>query len=318
MGMKFLSVIGILLFLIILLRIDIPKTFSLLANVNIFLLIFILLHFGVEVILRSQRWRKLTSPYSHKYSLSKATVTYLIGIAFGSVTPAKAGDLVKSYHLRSSTKIPLNDCISLSVFDKIADALFLFGSALLSLIIIPFMFPATSQLAFPLAAIIITCLAIGLFLLHPRSRIILLPMYKLFVPKMLKRKARDLFYSFRQTVRLSKKILPAYIILSIIAWFLFNSRTYFFLLSLGVTVPFWISFLLTPLVVMLELLPISILGLGTREASLIILYSLIGVSNETLVATSFLMLFLIIIPQTILGFILANRGPSEGVTNTIK
>ena len=77
---------------------------------------------------------------------------------------------------------------------------------------------------------------------------------------------------------------------------------YFIVLALGLDVSLFYIFLFIPIVTIIEILPISILGLGSRDAAIILLFALIGINKENAFAISFLLLILKIIPVIILGF----------------
>jgi len=66
-----------------------------------------------------------------------------------------------------------------------------------------------------------------------------------------------------------------------------------------------------PVVSLIEIIPVSVLGIGTRDAGLIAVFSLLGIGAETMVAVSLMILVLSILPQVALGFALAYK---RGVT----
>jgi len=82
-------------------------------------------------------------------------------------------------------------------------------------------------------------------------------------------------------------------------------RPFVYASAIGVSLSPWIFFLFTPIVVLVEMLPISIMGVGTRESLMIFLYGFVGLGAETLVTISMLLFFLSIIPQSIAGYLLS-------------
>jgi uncharacterized membrane protein YbhN (UPF0104 family) len=74
--------------------------------------------------------------------------------------------------------------------------------------------------------------------------------------------------------------------LSLAAWTVVLIRTYFCALSVGLPVSFITIALLLPIVIVIEFLPITILGFGTREAALFFLFTTPTVTHAGLISFS--------------------------------
>ena len=173
--MKYFSIIGIILFIIILAQINIKQLLSMLFNSNYLLLALAFAVAIIEVTLRSAKWKKLVNVFNKGYTLKDALQTYLIGFAFGAVTPSKTGDLVKIVDLKSRTGIEIKKCFSISVFDRIIDFLNLVFTAIVSTAIAIVVFSGLRYILVPVFAIMLALFLVVLFGLTRHSKIILKP-----------------------------------------------------------------------------------------------------------------------------------------------
>ena len=97
---KYFPIIGLLLFIFVISRIDIKKTMGIILGSNIIYIVLSLIILAITVFIRSLKWRVIVNFFNNGYTTSQAFKTYLIGVAFGSVTPGKAGDFVKMRGVR--------------------------------------------------------------------------------------------------------------------------------------------------------------------------------------------------------------------------
>jgi uncharacterized protein (TIRG00374 family) len=82
------------------------------------------------------------------------------------------------------------------------------------------------------------------------------------------------------------------VFIGIISWIPPFIYGYLLALSLGINIGLFFFILVIPVLSLLDLLPISISGIGTRDVALIFLFGLNGISAEQAVAFSLLYLFM--------------------------
>ena len=80
--------------------------------------------------------------------------------------------------------------------------------------------------------------------------------------------------------------------------------TYFVGLSLGIDLPFIFYLAILPIGTLITLIPISINGLGTREATLISLFALFGIESAKVFSMSIVSLIIAGIIPAIIGIFL--------------
>ena len=84
-------------------------------------------------------------------------------------------------------------------------------------------------------------------------------------------------------------------------YFIFFAQCYFLAVALGLHIDFITITLFTAIANLISLIPISISGLGTREASLIYLFSLINVKPELAVSYALLVFIVFFLCGGIMG-----------------
>lgn len=305
-GTKHLSIFGILLFFAIIWKTNFVAMLGTVELVAPFWLFVVLVTIFLEVLIRAFRWQALASLYA-PYPYKKALQTYLIGIAFGSITPAKIGDVVKILDLKKETGVPLKKALGIEVLDRAFDLLFLLLAGFIGIVAGYRLISGAETSLGLLGASILVLFGLGLFMLHGSSKFVYRLIYRVIVPDRFKEDAKEAYSDFRNVIGAFVKSYRAYLVglLTFASWSLIFIRPYFVALALGIDIP-WLPFLLfMPLATIVELLPISIMGLGTREGTLIVLFSLIGVPGATMVLISLLLVVLSIIPQVAVGYWIA-------------
>jgi len=131
-----------------------------------------------------------------------------------------------------------------------------------------------------------------------KARAILRPVFRGIVPEKYKSKIRLSFNEFYSGVReiISKKPMVAKLFtLSALSWFLGIVQSYFLALSLGIDIGFTAFIFFIPIIYLLEAIPITVSGIGVRDAFLIIVFSAFMIPAELAVSFSFSILFINII-----------------------
>ena len=129
-----------------------------------------------------------------------------------------------------------------------------------------------------------------LLFLNPQwMRLILKPLLLFLAPQKLAEKLRAHgreFYDNLLTLFQPFSRLPLPFFLSLSAWMVVLIRTYFCAQAVGLPLSFITLYLLMPVVIVIEFLPVTILGFGTREAALFFLLASPQISKEGLISFS--------------------------------
>lgn len=117
------------------------------------------------------------------------------------------------------------------------------------------------------------------------------PFFNVLVPENSRKEIQFSFYEFYGGIKSIKQqtfiLVTSY---TLIAWIITYFNFWLLSLSLGLDLPFWYILASAPLISLFGLLPVSISGLGTREAACIFLFSFMNIIPELSVSFSLLVL----------------------------
>ncbi len=283
----FFQILGPLIFIYILFKIDYQLFFK---EISLLKWYFLILAIGLkifEIVIRSLRWKIVLSSLNINISKIKCVNLHWLGTFVGIITPGRFGELIKVYFLKNKGYSSFRSFFSV-ILDRIADILILlfFG------ILIFFFF---------LKDVGIYVISIGLFLLLVIVFIFLLMDQKNYFNKLFSRLIGKFFsidfkdyshFTFSKLWKgikgLKKKEVIYFFIYLIISWLVYFLARYAIALSLDLKLSFIDIAIISSSMALVSILPISIAGLGTREATAIYFFSLFNLSKEAALLFSLL------------------------------
>jgi uncharacterized protein (TIRG00374 family) len=280
------QIIGILILIIILTQVDLSKLFYNLSQIDLTAFFLINLITLPVLFLKSLRWRCILQAQSIYYPVKDAFLVYLGGLYAGLATPGRIGEISKSLYLRYDRGVPLGKGAASVFIDRLCDLYLLLSLGLLGMW--RFYFRINSRF-FLLA--IIALLACFPFILA-NKKIISVLTRRLFNIEFFKKYQGRLkfhyleFYNALKKIDLLRALLFAGITL-IIGLLYFWQCHHLFLLA-QVEISFMLTIFFVSIINLAALLPIAFAGIGTREAALMYLFSLVNYRAEDAVAVSFL------------------------------
>jgi glycosyltransferase 2 family protein len=313
-GIKLLSLVGIALFLIILSRINLSALFEILAHTNIFFLVLAFLVNCIIILLKSLKWKIIVNSIKPNFSLKRSIVAFFVGFSFSTITPAKLGDFIKVFYI-TDENCSLGKSLSTIVIDRLIDIILLFFIAFIGIYGFS-VFYTIEILSIGTIILIVTGIVAGLYIIlnKPLLSAILKPFFNIFVPKNLKGKVTlyyDDFFTGLFTFYYDKRRFFSSIGVGIISWIPTFIYGYLLALSIGIDSGIFFFVLIIPIISLIDLLPISISGIGTRDVALIFLFGLISISAVQAVAFSLLYLFMSYWLIALIGAGLYFRYPIE-------
>ncbi len=284
-----LQSLGIILFCIIITRLDLAKVLSLISHLNPFYFIIANILFIPLLIIKSIRWQSLMNALNIKYSIEESVIIYAAAMFIGSITPGNLGDFIKALYLKEDGH-PLGKSFVSVLLDRLFDVisiamlaslgfLFLIGSAKIMSLRIPLMASALFLIAVIYAYKNIQYKTII------RARLLKL------IPDKYKATAAKGITDFSDGLCVINAGQFTYAtILTIIGWIIYFTIMYILALSIHLNIPFTYLVICISISVIITLIPVSISGIGTRDATLIVLFSYLGYSSESAVALSMILL----------------------------
>jgi hypothetical protein len=250
------------------------------------------------LLLRAHRWKLIVSRLGYnKLGLKKAVLLYLTGLYGGSFTPTKLGDLLRAYLLARDTdinvRVPAGKAVFSIVLDRVLDVISLITIVLVG---VPLFIESLADFQYILLiGVVMAALLIGFsFLLFSETygekviNLVATPILKM-IGGVFKEKQRDttskIFDHFSESVstfRDKKVFLVGAFLYSLAIWISTCGQAYLVLAALQPNLPNVFHFItIFPLSMFAALVPVTISGLGTREAAMVVIMSIIGVNAVT-------------------------------------
>jgi uncharacterized protein (TIRG00374 family) len=313
-SIKLLSLVGIALFIIILSRINLNALIEIIAHTNVLFLILAFLVNCIAIVLKSIKWKIIVNSVKSDFSLRESVVAFFVGFSFSTITPAKLGDFIKVLYI-TDENCSLGKSLSTIVIDRLIDIILLFSIAFVGIYGFS-VFYHIEILSIGTIILIIAGIVAGLYIVlnRPLLSALLKPFFNVFVPKHLKSKVAlyyDDFFTGLFTFYYDRARFFSSIGIGIISWIPTFIYGYLLALSIGIDTGIFFFVLVIPIISLLDLLPISISGIGTRDMALIFLFGLKSISAEQAVAFSLLYLFMSYWLIALIGVSIYFRYPIE-------
>ncbi|PIU21167.1 MAG: hypothetical protein COT15_03780 [Candidatus Diapherotrites archaeon CG08_land_8_20_14_0_20_34_12] len=314
MGFKrYIILIGFLLLAYIFYTIDLEKLISIILKANIILLASTLILCVINLSLKAFKWKTVIKAAGYEYEFRKSFAGWATGFFISIFTPARIGDFSRSLYLSKDKKIPLGEAFSTVLIERLIDVAILLFLGFVSVLAFAIIFgKEIISLQMLLGIIVIFVIGLAVFMRKKYVKIILKPFFNIVVPAQYKEKMQLNFSAFYDSVKkLQKKkiMLVKATIIGFICWFISIIFAYIIFLSLNLDIPIYYCLVIVPILGLVDLIPISVSGFGTREAAAIFLVSVYSISPENAVAFSLLYYFFGYIPAAITGFYFLIKRP---------
>ena len=292
---KILPIIGIVLFFYILIKLDLVNIINEIRKANILFLLLALIFLIVMLLVQTYKWFVIARLQNIKIPFKEAFKINLITNYYGLITPSKIGVVVRAEYLKKYTKNIGRGLFNFTI-DKVLDI----SSVIFLTILFSFVFKDKLNLpiTFFTALFFLFILATLFFMKKERSKWFLRFFYHR-LSKSYKNKAKTTFDSFYENIP-KKRYFILFFILNLISWIFIYLIYYFIGLSVGINLGFLYYLAILPISSLVSLIPISINGLGTREAALISLFGLFNIEAVKVFSMSIIDFFIVgIIPAII-------------------
>ena len=296
---KYTRFIGLLVLLLILYLIDLKELLIRLSDINLFFLFLSIILNIPHLFFKSLRWNLLLSEQDIFYSKTESFLIYMSSLYIGFLTPGRLGEFVKVLYLRNDKKISIGAGFSSVLTDRLFD--------LYLLIILGFIgvwqFDILGQLSTPFIFLTVLIILSPLIILNENliHKIIGI-LFKFAVLKKISGNIKDNSKAFFNGINqlISSKLLIS-AILTCFGYLTFFLQSYLILLSMNLSLSFLTIILFMSISNLISFIPISISGLGTRDATLIYLFSIMNLIPEYAVAYSMLVFLTFFISGGIMG-----------------
>lgn len=280
---RILPIIGIAIFVYIIQDIGINKITNVLSAIPLHYIILLFFLWIPSVSVSVFIWQYILKNHKIKISILYLFKALFIADFWGVVTPGGIGSYYTIFLLKKKSGEPIEKCTSNIVLQTIIWSLTLLILALIGIVSI--VQKQYYQSYLPLLIILFSILLVIsiTFLNKHTGKKVLQFFIKTFSPKKFKKRSYQLIEGFYKDFPPIKSIFIL-LLLTFIGWLVFFSTIFLLAKILLIDIPFIYFIFIYAIAVILESLPISIGGFGIREAGIIPLFAVFGVSPEKVVA----------------------------------
>jgi uncharacterized protein (TIRG00374 family) len=290
---KFSFLIGLVLFVYILSRLDFAYYKNLINSFHLVGLLIIIAAivflFLPSLFLKTYRWQYLMKRQEIHHSFWQTFLMYQASVYLGMFTPARVGEASRVLYLKKDHS--LGKAFVSIVLDRLADMVFLLAFGYFGM----FLFLNILKKEIWIFSIIILALLLMIFLIWKSSllKYFFQKIFYYFVPQKYHESWKLNFQDFFQDLKIYKFFDYSFVIfLTLANWFLFYLIVYIFALEIGLNIPFFYFSSAIAIASLITFLPISVAGIGTRDITLLAMFSLFRAPIELTIAVSMFILFL--------------------------
>ncbi len=305
-----LGLFGLVLIVFILFSLDLEKIVKLVSQSNPFWFGLAVITVLVILVGKGLKWRILLQEKRKKVGLGESIEAFLKGFFLSLLTPGRTGDFARALFVRKKTGLVFG--LATVIVDRIIDIALLLCLALVALVV----FFSSTQ-TWVVNPLIVLGTAIGLVLatayaLRPSQKGFFRKLLLGLVPEKERNKIESQYFELVREIRgIGGK--PKYWLaatgLGLFNWALSILSAIFIAKGIGIEQPVYFFVIVVPLLALIEIIPVSVGGLGTREAGAILLFSAVQLNAETAVTFSLLYFFTGYFLVAFLGGLLFVRKP---------
>lgn len=288
---------------------DLHRIASILRDVRWGPLVLSLALFAGVVVTKAWRWRRLIAALGMPTpTLGRAVTLFLIGQFAGAATPGQSGDFVRAWYLRERGSA-LSTALFSVLFDRLLDFLLLALVSLVGLLAFLDVFPPPLRPPILAATVGFTAVVVVVVpaLMARRSRRWLIERLRRLAPASFAPRL-ERWQALLDALEVHPPLVVALLAATVAATAVVMVRVWLLFLALDVVVPWTLLVAAAALISILQTLPVSVAGVGVRDAVLVAALARHGYPPERALALSALFLVLVI-EQMLLGFLVAMRHP---------
>lgn len=304
--------LGLAIFAWIVHRTGAARIGAILADVDLRLLVWAPVIVAAISVARGLRWRYVMRCVGIEYGLARSTEVWAIGFFASAVTPAKAGDAIRAVYVRNDSGRSMGEALLTVFVDRLWDLGFILAAGVASAIIFSRRYVEIPSAPLFVAGVAAVVILAAVMTRRNAMRAFLKPLFSVLVPARHRDGLSANFHTFYDALRVygaDRRRALAMAGLTLVCWALIFLLAVYVGRLLRIPVNALYIVLIMPIVTLVELLPFSISGLGTRDATVIYFFAAVGVGGAEAVGFSIAYVLIGTYLTALVGFALWLRSP---------
>ena len=268
-----LTLISILILAAIIWFADPVRLISYISKSNIYFIFLGFVASTLATLFRVLKWKVLLKNVNFKELIP----IQILGLTISNFTPGKAAEPIKAFILKAIKGIDISKSLPTIIWERILDLIVLITIALLS---VNFLALEKSFFMLTLGAVSIFVVFIIVLLVILHSQKLGMKIFRFLKKFPVLKKISDNFIKIFYESKISKKRISLSLVITLIPWILEGFIMYFALLALGINIS---PFLLAGMIAISTLVGVASFlpgGLGSFEAALVFLLTIMGVESS--------------------------------------
>jgi len=238
---------------------------------------------------RGYRWWLLLRLVGIPYSRWRSTVVWAIGFFAASITPGKVGDAVRALYVSRETGRGFGESFLTVFMDRLMDLVTVLVFGVATIFIFSSRYMDMPSLWVIIAAALALLALVYLVLHRGLMRKLAGPVFRILTPAKYRSQLSAEVEGFYDALGLYArhwKVTAYAAVLTLVFWVGIVVLAFTVAQTLGIGVSFGYVALIMPMVTLVEIIPVSVSGIGTREATVIFFFSAVGIGSAQAVAFS--------------------------------
>jgi uncharacterized protein (TIRG00374 family) len=307
-----MPLVGLSIFAWIVLRTGPDRILAILADMDRGMLIWAPFLIVAIALARGLRWWYVMRCVGIHYGLRRSTMVWMIGFFGSAITPAKAGDAIRAVYVRNDTGRSMGEALLTVFVDRLWDLGFILMAGIVSAVVFSRRYIAIPSAPLLLAGVVLIAFAAIVMTRRNVVRAFLKPLFSVLVPARQREGLAANFHTFYDALRVygsDRRRALAMAGMTLLGWALIFLLAVYVARLLRIPVDAGYIVLIMPIVTLVELIPFSISGLGTRDATVMYFFAAVGVGSAEAVGFSIAYVLLGTYLTALVGYTLWLRSP---------
>ncbi|GEM_PF-680521 len=307
---NYLWIAGALLLVLIVSTLNLERIGEIISGADFGWMAVALVSTLITILGKGLKWHELLLNQKSKVSIWESTELFLKGFFLSMITPGRVGDFSRALFLRE--RLGFVPALASVILDRLIDIVTLLVLSFVALAAFFGLFGRWIVDPWLIVAVFVILVIVVAYVLKQKQTGFFRNILFALIPEKYASKARESYNDLVKQIRGTMKkpsVLAVPVGIGLVNWG-FSILTGFSVgRALGIAQPFYFFAIVVLILALIDVIPVSIGGVGTREAGAILLFGAVGIAAETAVAFSLLYFVIGYVVTALIGSVLFMQKP---------